>query len=91
MAEKEGRRWSLHINPSDLALEIISIVIAIVLATSVGQIVANYQAGVHTREALQRIRQEVASDDATLLGCKRYISAWKSHSQQPSVGRRADG
>ncbi len=66
MPEKQHRRPSLRIDPSDLALEVVSIVIAIVLATAVGQIVANYQAGGRTREALAQIRQEVAHDHQRL-------------------------
>ena len=68
--ERRPRRPSLRIEPSDLALEIVSIVIAIVLATTAGQIVANYQSGVRTRESLAQIRQEVTHDDTELEGLR---------------------
>jgi type II secretory pathway pseudopilin PulG len=57
---------AVRIDPSDLALEIISIVIAIVLATAVGGFVAHYQAGERTRAALAQIRLEIAHDDEAL-------------------------
>ncbi|MBD5603898.1 MAG: hypothetical protein IAI48_02205 [Candidatus Eremiobacteraeota bacterium] len=68
--ERRPRRPSLRIEPSDLALEIVSIVIAIVLATTAGQIVANHQADARTRESLAQIRQEVAHDDTELEGLR---------------------
>jgi hypothetical protein len=96
MAEQERRRRpSLRIDPSDLALEIVSIVIAIILATAVGQIVANHQAGVRTREALAAIRQEVARDDAALQAVRplhqRVYAAFatsvrRTHGEQLSFG-----
>jgi hypothetical protein len=64
--DEEHRRAFLAIDPSDLALEIVSIVIAIVLATAVGQVVSNYQAGARSHEALEQVRQEVVHDDAAL-------------------------
>ena len=87
--EEPRRRFWLRIDPSELALEIISIVIAIVLATAVGQIIANYQADARTREALSQIRQEVAHDDVTLRGVQplhqRVLSAFMQ------TIRRTDG
>jgi hypothetical protein len=87
--EEPRRRFWLRIDPSELALEIISIVIAIILATAVGQIIANYQADARTREALSQIRQEVAHDDVTLRGVQplhqRVLSAFMQ------TIRRTDG
>ncbi len=63
----EGPRQArLRIDPSDLALEIISIVVAIVLATAVGQFVENYRAANRTHEALAAICAEIAHDDERL-------------------------
>ncbi len=66
MPDRETRRARLRIDPSDLALEIVSIVIAIVLATIVGQLVEKYQASERTRAALTQIRQEVLRDHEAL-------------------------
>jgi hypothetical protein len=63
---REPRRARVRIDPSDLALEIVSIVIAIILATVVGQLVERYQAAERTREALSQIRQEVVRDHGAL-------------------------
>jgi len=60
------RRAPLRIDPSDLALEIVSIVIAIVLATAVGELVEHVRAQARTHEALVQIRQEIVADDAGL-------------------------
>jgi hypothetical protein len=65
MSEKKAAA-RLSIDRSDLALEIVSIVIAIILATAVGQIVEHYREGVRTHEALVQIRQEIIHDDALL-------------------------
>ena len=67
MAE-EGRVATrrLRIELSDLLLEIISIVIAIVLATAVGQVVAQHREGVQTAEALRQIRSEIQTNRAAL-------------------------
>jgi hypothetical protein len=94
MAEEEHRRrLSLRIDPSELALEIISIVIAIILATAVGQIIANYQAESRTREALNQIRQEVAQDDAALRDVqplhRRVLSAF-TETLHRTAGERLD-
>jgi len=56
----------LRIDPSDLLLEIISIVVAIVLATAVGQAVDAHRASVRTHEALARICQEIDHDDSRM-------------------------
>ncbi len=64
--DEEPRRAKLRIDPSDLALEIVSIVIAIILATVVGQLVEKHQADERTRAALTQIRQEVVRDHSVL-------------------------
>ncbi|HEX3467222.1 MAG TPA: hypothetical protein VHT05_04020 [Candidatus Elarobacter sp.] len=56
----------VRIDPSDLALEIVSIVIAIVLATGVGQLVDHVRAQARTQQALVELRREIATDDAEL-------------------------
>jgi hypothetical protein len=56
----------VRIDPSDLALEIISIVVAIVLATGVGQLVDHFRAEARTHQALVELRREIATDDAAL-------------------------
>ncbi len=63
---RRARRIRLRINPSDLLLEIISIVIAIVLATAVGQLVDRVRTQRQTHEALVQLRREIATDDAVL-------------------------
>jgi len=66
VADREPPRSRLRIDPSDLALEIVSIVIAIILATIVGQLVEKHQADERTRAALTQIRQEVLLDHDAL-------------------------
>ena len=64
--EAPERRTRIRIDPSDLALEIISIVVAIVLATGVGQLVEHARAQARTHQALVEVRREIAADDAVL-------------------------
>ncbi len=66
MGDEGPKRARLRIDPSDLALEILSIVIAIVLATAVGGLVDRNRAGARTHEALSQICQEISQDDARL-------------------------
>src|SRR5476649_1165560 len=66
MADNKPQRGRVRIDRSELVLEIVSIVIAIILATAAGQFVEHYRAGVRTHEALAQIRQEVANDDKIL-------------------------
>ncbi len=63
---RRARRIRLRINPSDLLLEIISIVIAIVLATAVGQLVDRVRTQRQTHEALVQLRREIATDEVVL-------------------------
>jgi hypothetical protein len=62
----ERRRRGVRIDPSDLALEVVSIVIAILLATLVAQILQARTTAARTHEALVQIRQEIAHDDVDL-------------------------
>jgi hypothetical protein len=66
LGDEGPKRARLRIDPSDLALEILSIVIAIVLATAVGGLVDRNRAGARTHEALSQICQEISQDDARL-------------------------
>jgi len=66
VADEKPRRRGLHIDPSDLLLEIISIVIAVLLALAAGQAVDAFRAAQRTHEALGQIRQEIANDDTVL-------------------------
>jgi hypothetical protein len=61
-----SHRSRLRIGPSDPALEILSIVIAIVLATAVGGVVECNRAAARTHEALSQACQEIAHDGARL-------------------------
>ncbi len=71
MGGEEGpKRTRLRIDPSDLVLEILSIVIAIVLATAVGGLVERNRADARTREALSQVCQEIAHDDVRLLAVR---------------------
>ncbi len=65
MADEEPAR-RIRIDPSDLLLEIISIVIAILLATAVGQVVDRVRANGRTHDALVQVCTEIAHDDASL-------------------------
>jgi hypothetical protein len=66
VADEKPHRRGLHIDPSDLLLEIISIVIAVLLALAAGQAVESARAAQRTHEALGQIRQEIANDDDVL-------------------------
>ncbi len=67
MGEAGPSRARLRIDPSDLVLEILSIVIAIVLATAVGGLVDRNRAGARTHEALAQVCQEISHDDVRLV------------------------
>jgi len=70
LGDEGTKRARLRIDPSDLALEILSIVIAIVLATAVGGLVERNRAGARTHEALSQICQEISHDDVRLLAVR---------------------
>lgn len=75
--DREPRRARLRIDPSDLALEIVSIVIAIILATVVGQLVEKHQADERTRAALSQIRQEILRDHEAMRDVSKLH--WRMH------------
>jgi hypothetical protein len=66
VSEKKPRTRGLRIDPSDLLLEIVSIVIAVSLALAAGQAVESIRAHARTHEALSEIRQEIVQDDRDL-------------------------
>jgi len=66
LGDEGPKRGRLRIDPSDLALEILSIVIAIVLATAVGGLVERNRAGERTHEALAQVCQEISHDENRL-------------------------
>ncbi len=70
MGDTETKRARLRIDPSDLALEVLSIVIAIVLATAVGNLVERNRAGARTHEALAQVCQEISHDEVRLLAVR---------------------
>ena len=64
MGESKAQRFRIDL--SDLVLEIISIVIAIVLATAVGQAVQHYHDSARTSDALREIRSEIIANRSAL-------------------------
>ncbi len=66
MADEHPKRRGLRIDPSDLLLEIVSIVIAVILALAAGQAVESMRNAQRTHEALMQIRQEIVQDESDL-------------------------
>jgi hypothetical protein len=66
VSDDEPRRRGLRIDPSDLLLEIVSIVIGVILALAASQAVESSREAQRTHEALMQIRQEIVQDETDL-------------------------
>ncbi len=66
VADESAQRRGLRIDPSDLLLEIVSIVIGVVLALAASQAVENARDAQRTHDALVQIRQEIVEDESDL-------------------------